>query len=94
MSHTRELSQQIYNVIKNISKYMKININLSVGGVSMSDNIESLRKNPHIIIGTPGRVLDMIQNKYINVDTLKMLILDEADELLSHIFITQIYCVR
>ena len=91
MSHTRELSQQIYNVIKNISKYMKININLSVGGVSMSDNIESLRKNPHIIIGTPGRVLDMIHKKFIRVNLLKMLILDEADELLSHIFITQIY---
>jgi superfamily II DNA/RNA helicase len=91
MSHTRELSQQIYNVIKNISKYMKININLSAGGVSMSDNIESLRKNPHIIIGTPGRVLDMIHKKFIRVNSLKMLILDEADELLSHIFITQIY---
>ena len=91
MSHTRELSQQIYNVIKNISKYMKININLSVGGVSMRDNIDSLRKNPHIIIGTPGRVLDMIHKKCISVNTLKMLILDEADELLSHIFITQIY---
>ena len=91
MSHTRELSQQIYNVISNISKYMKININLSVGGISIRENIDSLKKTPHIIIGTPGRVLDMIQNKYINVETLKMLILDEADELLSHIFITQIY---
>ena len=91
MSHTRELSQQIFNVIKNISKYMKININLSVGGVSIGDNIESLRKKPQIIIGTPGRVLDMIHKRYINVSTLKMLILDEADELLSHIFITQIY---
>ena len=91
MSHTRELSHQIYNVISNISKYMKININLSMGGISIRENIDSLKKKPHIIIGTPGRVLDMIQNKYINVDTLKMLILDEADELLSHIFITQIY---
>jgi superfamily II DNA/RNA helicase len=91
MSHTRELSQQIFNVIKNISKYMKININLSVGGVSIGDNIESLRKKPQIIIGTPGRVLDMIHKRYINISTLKMLILDEADELLSHIFITQIY---
>jgi len=91
LSHTRELSQQIYNVIKNISKYMKLNINLSVGGVSMGENIESLRKNPHIIIGTPGRVLDMIHKKFIHVNLLKMLILDEADELLSHIFITQIY---
>tara|TARA_B100000787_G_scaffold127011_1_gene96116 strand:- start:460 stop:1614 length:1155 start_codon:yes stop_codon:yes gene_type:complete len=91
MSHTRELSQQIYNVITQISKYLKVNINLSVGGISVSDNISSLRRNPHIIIGTPGRVLDMIHKKFIKVNTLKMLILDEADEMLSHIFINQIY---
>jgi translation initiation factor 4A len=91
MSHTRELSQQIHNVIKQISKYLKVNVNLSVGGVSVTENISSLRKRPHVIIGTPGRVLDMINKKYINVNTLKMLILDEADEMLSHIFINQIY---
>jgi len=91
MSHTRELSQQIHNVINQISKYIKVNVNLSVGGISVTDNISSLRKRPHVIIGTPGRVLDMINKKYINVNTLKMLILDEADEMLSHIFINQIY---
>ena len=91
MSHTRELSQQIHNVIKQISKYLKVNVNLSVGGISVTENISSLRKRPHVIIGTPGRVLDMINKKYINVNTLKMLILDEADEMLSHIFINQIY---
>jgi len=91
MSHTRELSQQIHNVIKQISKYQKVNVNLSVGGISVTENISSLRKRPHVIIGTPGRVLDMIHKKYINVNTLKMLILDEADEMLSHIFINQIY---
>ena len=91
MSHTRELSQQIHNVINQISKYIKVNVNLSVGGISVTDNISSLRKRPHVIIGTPGRVLDMIHKKYINVNTLKMLILDEADEMLSHIFINQIY---
>jgi len=91
MSHTRELSQQIHTVIKQISKYQKVNVNLSVGGISVTENISSLRKRPHVIIGTPGRVLDMIHKKYINVNTLKMLILDEADEMLSHIFINQIY---
>tara|TARA_B110000238_G_C16110893_1_gene432636 strand:- start:750 stop:1907 length:1158 start_codon:yes stop_codon:yes gene_type:complete len=91
LSHTRELSIQIHSVIKNISKFMKIDINLSVGGISIGDNIESLRRNPKVIIGTPGRVLDMMQKQYINKNTLKMLILDEADELLSHIFINQIY---
>ena len=70
---------------------MDININLSVGGISISDNILSLKKNPEVIIGTPGRVLDMIHKKYINKNTIKILILDEADELLSNIFITQIY---
>ena len=49
MSHTRELSHQIYNVISNISKYMKININLSMGGISIRENIDSLKKN-HILL--------------------------------------------
>lgn len=91
LSHTRELSQQIYDVITQISKYMNINTNLSVGGISISDNISSLTKNPEIIIGTPGRVLDMIHKKYIKKNNIKILILDEADELLSNIFINQIY---
>ena len=91
LSHTRELSNQIHNVITKISTFMNVGINLSMGGISINENVNSLRKNPEIIIGTPGRVLDMVQKKYITVETLKTLILDEADELLSDLFVNQIY---
>ena len=90
LSHTRELAIQIHEVVSNISNFMKVSINLSVGGIDVRDNIHSLSDKPHIIIGTPGRVLDMIQRRYIDIDTIKLLIIDEADELLSNIFISQI----
>lgn len=91
LSHTRELALQIHTVITNISKFLNIRINLSVGGTQIRDNIEELNQNPHIIIGTPGRILDMLNKNYIKRKSIKMLILDEADELLSRIFVNQIY---
>ena len=70
---------------------MNITINLSVGGTLSNINIDEVLKNPHVIIGTPGRVLDMINKKALNTKHLKLLILDEADELLSRHFSNQIY---
>ena len=91
LSHTRELSLQILEVIKNISSYMDLSYNLSVGGTTIRENIDELLKNPQIVIGTPGRVLDMINKKALNTRQLKVLIIDEADEMLSKIFSNQIY---
>ena len=91
LAHTRELALQIEGVIKNISKYMNIEVNLSVGGTAVRDNIDGLLKNPHIVIGTPGRVLDMINKKALDTRSLRLMVLDEADEMLSKIFSNQIY---
>ena len=91
LAHTRELALQIEGVIKNISKYMNIDVNLSVGGNAVRDNIDALLKNPHIVIGTPGRVLDMINKKALDTRSLRLMVLDEADEMLSKIFSNQIY---
>jgi Superfamily II DNA and RNA helicases len=91
LAHTRELALQIHKVITNISTYLKISLNLSVGGSSSRDNIDKLQENPHIVIGTPGRVLDMINKKALNTKYIRMLIIDEADEMLSKIFSNQIY---
>ena len=91
LAHTRELALQILNVIRNISGYMNLRYNLCVGGTLIRDNIDELLKNPQIIIGTPGRVLDMINKKALNTRNLKILIIDEADEMLSKIFSNQIY---
>jgi translation initiation factor 4A len=91
LAHTRELATQIHNVVTNLSKYMKVRINLSMGGIQIRDNINDLKNNPHIVIGTPGRILDMLNKRALQQEHIRLLILDEADELLSNIFITQIY---
>jgi translation initiation factor 4A len=91
LAHTRELALQILNVVQSISKYMDLTTSLCVGGTLIRDNIDELLKNPHIVIGTPGRVLDMINKKALNTRTLKLLVIDEADEMLSKIFSNQIY---
>ena len=91
LAHTRELAVQIYNVLKGLSKFMDVTFNLCVGGTLIKENIDELLRNPHIVIGTPGRVLDMINKKALNTRTLRLLIIDEADEMLSKIFSNQIY---
>ena len=83
---TRELAEQVYKVIKDISSYSKVTSLKVIGGTNVSMCRESLNKNPHIIIGTPGRILDMIQRGSLPTMDIKMLILDEADEILSYGF--------
>lgn len=81
--HTHELAIQIYNVLKELGTYMKgLNINLSIGGGNIKDNIENI-KNSHITIGTVGRLYDLIvRRKVIDLDDMKILVVDEADAVL------------
>lgn len=91
LAHTRELAYQIDTVIRQIGKYTRTKYNLSVKGVQVPDNMSQLRKNPHVVIGTPGRIYDMITKKALSTDGLKLLVIDEADEMLSKGFQEQIY---
>ncbi len=91
LTHTRELSLQVSNVVEALSQFMSIKLNLSIGGTTLRENINELLDKPHIVIGTPGRVLDMINKKALNTRHLKLLVVDEADEMLSKIFLNQIY---
>ena len=92
LAPTRELATQIDRVINNISVFMVgINIKLLIGGTPMDKDISDIEKKPHIIVGTPGRVHDMMRRKKINTKLIKILILDEADEMLSSGFKEQIY---
>ena len=92
LSPTRELSTQIYTVFKGLSEFMKdLVIETFVGGIPVNDNIQSIKHNkPHIVIGTPGRVFDLIRRRALNCRHVKKFVLDEADELLSHGFDEQI----
>ncbi len=81
---TRELCLQITKDITNYSKYLKnIKTTAVYGGSSISDQIRSLRDKPQIIVGTPGRVIDLINRKALDFSEIQWLILDEADEMLS-----------
>ena len=91
ISPTRELVHQIAEVVKELSKYMKVSVMEGVGGTNIFECRKDLENNPQIIIGTPGRVLDMIQKKSLFTDKINTLIFDEADEILSYGFKDTIY---
>lgn len=81
---TRELAIQSSEEIKNVAKYKRyIKILPIYGGQQIERQIRGLRSNPQIIIGTPGRVMDHMRRNTLKFDNLKMLILDEADEMLN-----------
>ncbi len=81
---TRELAIQTAEELKSVSKYKKGLKILSVyGGQPIERQITALRMNPQIIIGTPGRVMDHLRRKTLKLAQLKMMILDEADEMLN-----------
>jgi translation initiation factor 4A len=96
LAHTLELSQQIEYVFKNIGKYVDVRIAQANKSLSVRENIDVLTgyntdgQLPHIVIGTPGRLLDMFNKNAIKLQGIKLLVIDEADELLSEGFIPQI----
>ena len=87
---TRELALQIYNVVSDIGEYMNITHACIIGGTSIRDNNDELSKKPQIIIGTPGRLYDMIYKNRLYTKHIKLLVVDEADEMLSKGFEEQI----
>lgn len=91
LSPTRELAEQNYNVINSLSYHMNISTKLLVGGSSVFRDIEGLKRGADVVIGTPGRLLDMIKKGILKVDRVKNLTIDEADEMLSKGFHEQIY---
>jgi len=91
LAPTRELAQQIQKVILALGDYLKIRCHACIGGTSVRDDIDKLREGQHLVVGTPGRVFDMVGKRHLRVDNLKSFVLDEADEMLSRGFKDQIY---
>ena len=91
LSPTRELAQQTFTVMEALSKQMDVSLILMTGNVSVGDNIKEMDNNPQVIIGCPGRVNDMLRRSLINTSKIKLIILDEADEMLSSGFKEQVY---
>lgn len=92
LAPTHELAEQTFTVATALSTYLKIECCLLVGGTSIHKNKKVLQENkPQLIIGTPGRVHDMMRRKYLKVSDIKTIVIDEADEMLSQGFKEQMY---
>lgn len=93
LSPTRELSKQTASVMSNIGGMLKdLRVQVIVGGSSIDEDSAFIKNNiPHVIAGCPGRVYDMVRRNHINIKTVKIVVLDEADEMLSTGFKEQVY---
>ena len=80
---TRELVLQICQSLRQVAQFTNIDIQPIYGGASMYEQIQALRKGPHIIVGTPGRLNDHLRRRTLVLDTLQTLVLDEADIMLD-----------
>ncbi|RWS03499.1 putative ATP-dependent RNA helicase me31b-like protein [Dinothrombium tinctorium] len=83
---TRELALQTSQICIELAKYMNARVMVTTGGTNLKDDIMRIYENVHIIIATPGRILDLMEKKVAKMDKCKMLVLDEADKLLSQDF--------
>ena len=91
LAPTRELAQQIQKVVAAIGEYMKVKVHACVGGTAVREDLAILRDGVHVVVGTPGRVYDMIQRGTLRMHKLKLFVLDEADQMLDRGFKEQIY---
>ncbi|KAJ1021671.1 hypothetical protein NDA16_003807 [Ustilago loliicola] len=91
LAPTRELAQQIQKVVIALGDYMKIDCHACIGGTNVREDMAKLNEGAQVVVGTPGRVYDMINRRAFKTDQLKMFCLDEADEMLSRGFKDQMY---
>lgn len=90
LTPTRELAIQIYEELNKLSKYEKVKVLPIYGGDSISKQIKELKKGVDIVVGTPGRVMDLIRRKVLPLSNIQCFVLDEADEMLNMGFIEDI----
>jgi len=91
LANTRELALQIHKVVVALGDYLNVTSLPCVGGTNVREDMTKLREGVQIVVGTPGRIFDMINRGALRTDTIKIMCLDEADEMLSAGFKDQIY---
>jgi superfamily II DNA/RNA helicase len=87
---TRELALQVEEELQKIAKHIGLRTTVLIGGQSMRPQLDSIRRNPHIIVATPGRLIDHLDQHTVKLDNVKVLVLDEADRMLDMGFEPQI----
>lgn len=90
LSPTRELATQTNDVVKGIGNYIGVRTHLSMGGTHVVDDKKKLSEGQHILVGTPGRVCDLLKREILVPTHLKLLVMDEADEMLGRGFLDQV----
>ncbi|KAJ8030957.1 Eukaryotic initiation factor 4A-I [Holothuria leucospilota] len=93
LAPTRELAQQIQKVMIALGDYMNASCHACIGGTLVREDIKKLSNGQHVVVGTPGRVFDMMTRRALDTSKIKIFVLDEADEMLSRGFKDQIYDV-
>lgn len=83
MTPTRELAKQIFDVLRPFAILMEADVADIIGGRTIENQIQKLKREPHIIIGTPGRLLDHIRRRSLDLSGVKTVVLDEADQMLA-----------
>eukprot|EP00735_Rhodelphis_limneticus_P001360 TRINITY_DN11960_c0_g1::TRINITY_DN11960_c0_g1_i1::g.16982::m.16982 TRINITY_DN11960_c0_g1::TRINITY_DN11960_c0_g1_i1::g.16982 ORF type:complete len:397 (+),score=114.97,sp/Q0UU86/IF4A_PHANO/75.13/0.0,DEAD/PF00270.24/2.5e-41,DEAD/PF00270.24/1.2e+03,Helicase_C/PF00271.26/7.2e+02,Helicase_C/PF00271.26/3e-28,CMS1/PF14617.1/0.00032,CMS1/PF14617.1/1.1e+03,AAA_30/PF13604.1/0.0031,DUF1253/PF06862.7/1.9e+03,DUF1253/PF06862.7/0.035,tRNA-synt_1b/PF00579.20/0.029,AAA_19/PF13245.1/0.044,ResIII/PF04851.10/0.076 len=92
LAPTRELALQIQKVVCALGDYMHVKCHACVGGTAVREDMTALQSGTiHVVVGTPGRVFDMISRRVLNVEQVQLFVLDEADEMLSRGFKEQIH---
>ena len=90
LTPTRELALQIDTSLRTYGRYLPLKTAVVLGGVSQHSQVQALRRNPEILVATPGRLLDLMKQKLIRLDRLEVLVLDEADRMLDMGFIQDV----
>lgn len=93
LSPTRELAQQTEKVAKELGSYMDVRVHSATGGPPISEDIRALDAGCQFIVGTPGRIYDLIQRRKLSLTHIKQLILDEADQMLEDRFREQVMSI-
>jgi ATP-dependent RNA helicase RhlE len=90
LTPTRELALQVETSFRVYGKYLSLRSAVVLGGVSMGSQLTALRKQPDILVATPGRLLDLMKQKQVRLDRIEILVLDEADRMLDMGFIQDV----
>ena len=91
--HVRELAQQIAKVANSLGNFMKLKVLCAVGGNSLREDLSALEDGAQFIVGTPGRIFDLVNRNALDRSEIRVLIMDEADQMLEDLFYKQVMCI-
>ena len=93
LSPTRELTMQIHEELKKLGKYSSLRFTCVYGGSGIEKQIKSIKKGVDIVVGTPGRMMDLMRRKVLQLDEVSYVVLDEADEMLNMNFLDEVQAI-